>query len=362
MGCTKSTPSSPRAGDAASASAGNPIEFGYWGIKGFGETCRWVSLYLQLNIKEWNPQSPEEWGKVKSTKGPFPNLPYIQDDGFYLSESSAIPVYLINKSGKTELLGKGTKDMAHMRMIQGVLDDVKLGFLKVVFGTEEKATALTKSLSEGGDTAGKINNLVAYLASKAYFLNYLSLVDIEFAYLATLLGAIAMSLEVPCPFSKHANLRALIARVKNLPGIKERVMNSKQIPFMPPKMFPVPLLTTAQIEEKFPCSGDCTSWSIGSAICVQKNSEKHYGICVGGKIVTVRQSREKKESSEICMEDRFGDFWILGCLVEKGTQASADAANKHLEEYFKTKTGDSWTSGSELSKKFAEKCIGKTIN
>ena len=360
MGCTKSTPSSPKAGDAPSA--GNEIEFGYWGIKGFGETCRWIGLYLQLNLKEWNPQSPEEWGKKKQTKGPFPNLPYIQDGDFFLSESSAIPVYLIKKAGKTELLGKDLKDIVRLRMIQGVLDDVKSGFLKVVFGGDDKAGALSKILAEGGETAAKIQSLSSFLAEKSFFLGYLSLVDFDFVYLATLLGAIAMSMEVACPFSKHANLRALMARVKNLPGIRERVMNSKQTPFMPPGMFPVPLLTSAQIEEKFPCSGDCSSWSIGSAVCVQKNGEKHFGICVGGKIVTVRQSREKKDAAEVCMEDRFGDFWILGCLAEKGSQAFADAANRHLEEYLKNKTGEPWTSGTELSKKFAEKCVGKSIN
>ena len=259
MGCTKSTPSNPNSAPvvagaagvtAPAAVSGDSIEFGYWGIKGFGETCRWVLLYLGTPYKEWNPASPEEWGKKKPTTGEFPNLPYIKDGSFYLSETSAIPPYLISKAGKTDLLGKNLKDKALLRTLEGVLDDVKAGFMKVIMGKEDRKAALGKALGDGADTANKIAQLSAFLGSKEHFLGYLSLVDIEFAYLATLLGAMAISLELACPFGKHANLKQLIGRVVALPGIRERVANSKQVPFMPPQMFPFPLLTAADIEKQ----------------------------------------------------------------------------------------------------------------
>jgi glutathione S-transferase len=37
----------------------------------------------------------------------FPNLPYVIDGDFKLTESKAIHLYIIKKSGKTDLLGKG---------------------------------------------------------------------------------------------------------------------------------------------------------------------------------------------------------------------------------------------------------------
>ena len=235
---------------APAAGSGDCIEFGYWGIKGFGETCRWVLLYLGLKYTEWNPASPEEWGKKKPTTGAFPNLPYIKDGAFHLSETSAIPAYLISKAGKTELLGKDLKDKALLRTIEGVLDDIKAGFMKVIMGKEDRKEALGKALAETGDTAKKIANLSIFLGSKQHFLGYLTLVDIEFAYLATLLGAMAISLQLACPFGKHENLKQLIGKVIALPGIRERVANSKQTPFMPPQMFPFPLLTAAEIEQQ----------------------------------------------------------------------------------------------------------------
>lgn len=55
----------------------------------------------------------------------FPNLPCLVDGDFKISESSAIPRYIINKSGKTELLGKTIHDQAKVDEFNGVLGDVR---------------------------------------------------------------------------------------------------------------------------------------------------------------------------------------------------------------------------------------------
>jgi glutathione S-transferase len=55
----------------------------------------------------------------------FPNLPCLVDGDFKISESSAIPRYVANKSGKTDLLGKNTHDQAQLDQFLGVLGDVR---------------------------------------------------------------------------------------------------------------------------------------------------------------------------------------------------------------------------------------------
>ncbi len=44
----------------------------------------------------------------------FPNLPYLIDGDFKLTESRAINLYVIMKSGKTDLLGKTIEDKARV--------------------------------------------------------------------------------------------------------------------------------------------------------------------------------------------------------------------------------------------------------
>lgn len=223
--------------------------FGYWGVKGFGETSRWVLAFLKIKHQEWNPSSYDEWIKAKAAGlGSFPNLPFIRDDNFFLTESAAVVQYLVTKSGRVELLGKGFKDMSVVRQIQGVLGDLRKDFMTAVQSPSNQAAVLSKSLAADGSITQKISKLGAFLGSKEYFLSYLTIADIEFTYYSEIFAAIAVSLGLENPFTKSEKLKLLIDRVKSLQGIKERVAATKQVPFLPAPMVPFQLLTSAQIE------------------------------------------------------------------------------------------------------------------
>lgn len=55
----------------------------------------------------------------------FPNLPYLIEGDFKLTESSAIVSYIVEKSGKCELLGKNPEDAGMVGNIIGVLTDTR---------------------------------------------------------------------------------------------------------------------------------------------------------------------------------------------------------------------------------------------
>ena len=53
---------------------------------------------------------------------PFPNLPYLTDDDYKLTESSAVEQYIIKKGGKKiELMGKDPKESAIINMLVSVI-------------------------------------------------------------------------------------------------------------------------------------------------------------------------------------------------------------------------------------------------
>jgi glutathione S-transferase len=224
------------------------MEFGYWGIKGVAEPIRWLIAHLGLDVKEWNPANPEEWGARKASTGPFPNLPFLVDGDFALTESGAIPVYLITKAGKTELLGKTVQDQARVRQIEGVLADIRQTFFKVIFTPGDHKETIGKAIEAGSAIATKIDLIAAFLADREYFLGYLTWADFQFAYLSQIAGAVAHSLGLKCPVAGHANLQALVKRVIALPGVAVRFNASKPVPFMPPTMMPFPVHTTAELE------------------------------------------------------------------------------------------------------------------
>lgn len=58
----------------------------------------------------------------------LPNLPLLIDGDFILSESWAIPEYIINFYGNHELLGKDIKSKANHTMILGGIRDFSTTF------------------------------------------------------------------------------------------------------------------------------------------------------------------------------------------------------------------------------------------
>ena len=77
------------------------IVFGYWGIRGRGQLARYILEYTEQEYTEKRYSNPQDWfGKDKpELKTPYPNLPYITDGDFSLSESNALINYIVRKSG-----------------------------------------------------------------------------------------------------------------------------------------------------------------------------------------------------------------------------------------------------------------------
>ena len=54
----------------------------------------------------------------------FPNIPYLIDGDFKLTESIAIAKYIIKRSGRTELLGKTLQDEGLVENLIGVIKEI----------------------------------------------------------------------------------------------------------------------------------------------------------------------------------------------------------------------------------------------
>lgn len=90
------------------------VKLCYWGIRGLAQTPRLLLAYSGVEFEDYHYTDSDKWFQEdKLHLGlDFPNLPYLVDGEFNITESTAIHRYIIKKWGKTELLGKTLQDNA----------------------------------------------------------------------------------------------------------------------------------------------------------------------------------------------------------------------------------------------------------
>lgn len=217
------------------------VTFGYWGVKGAGEPIRWLLHHLGKEFNEVNPTKeswPEQKAQLVSEGLEFPNLPYLVDGDWKMTESRAIPYYIANKYERSDLFGNDWKELTRLKELEGVYDDIRQELFKAAFNPEYK-TKLTEGTQEGSKILTKLTQLSKALGDKEYFLGHITYFDIGFAYFIQMAEFLFTGAGVDSPTTQFENFAALNDRITNLPGIKEHIASEKgQRPFIPPTYLP----------------------------------------------------------------------------------------------------------------------------
>ncbi|VDD84181.1 unnamed protein product [Mesocestoides corti] len=195
----------------------------YWDIRGICESSRLLLRYLGEDFEEkrykWGPApafDPREWLSVKYSLGlDFPNLPYLIDGDFKLTQSSAILEYIADKHGMIPACParRAALHMLHNEVYDFLMDfgvvcyspdfeKLKPGFLE---RASRKLDEFEKYLGENQWLTGDEINYPDF--SLCEFLNQL----IKFE---------------PACLDNHPKLKAYLNRFESLPNIKDYMASS----------------------------------------------------------------------------------------------------------------------------------------
>lgn len=151
------------------------------------------------------------WTNVKPTLGlDFPNIPYLMDGEYKITETLAIHKYLADKY-KPALLGADAAQRGQVTMIQGILTDFKNAITTPCYATGDKA-AIQATI------AAKLPAIVTFLGDKKFLVGE-SETYVDFYFYEVI--QLAVHCLQPELFTLFPTVGAYAGRVADLPGLKE---------------------------------------------------------------------------------------------------------------------------------------------
>lgn len=156
----------------------------------------------------------ESWFEEKDKLGlDFPNLPYLIDGDFKLTESEAIMKYICMKYNP-KLLGKTQEDKGRILMVESVLRDLK----KLAYSPAYKKNGTVDDFLPAKTT---VFNLMEYIHKNNYeFLGGSEVAFVDF-YLFEIVSWLNGTVFNDSMVKEHIQLNGYMSRMKNLPGFAQ---------------------------------------------------------------------------------------------------------------------------------------------
>jgi len=151
------------------------VKLAYWGIRGLAQVPRLLLSFSGVEFEDYTYTVGDKWFKEdKLHLGlDFPNLPYLVDGEYNITESAAIQRYIIKRWGKTELLGKTIQDNAVIESFLSIFTEISSAVKGLFFNKDYEA-------AKGGiieKYAPKLEQLNKFVGEKSFVLGYLTLAD-----------------------------------------------------------------------------------------------------------------------------------------------------------------------------------------
>mmetsp|Transcript_47145 Transcript_47145/g.54617 ORF Transcript_47145/g.54617 Transcript_47145/m.54617 type:complete len:221 (+) Transcript_47145:29-691(+) len=181
----------------------------YWPMQGSAHPARLLLAYHKIDFEDKYYSDKKDWfeNDKKTLKMDLPNVPYLRDGDFILTESSAMLHYAAVKTGNKELLGKTDVDAAKITQLYGFSGDIQAALLGLVVDKEyekNRDTYLAEKI------APFLDKLSKYLGEKEFPIGYLTWADFKVFFILDVLQRMN-----PEFLAKWPNLEKYHERINN---------------------------------------------------------------------------------------------------------------------------------------------------
>ncbi|KRX04409.1 Thioredoxin-like fold [Pseudocohnilembus persalinus] len=197
------------------------VVLGYWPIRGKAQFLRYLLEYTQIPYEDKIYTDPKQWFEQdkKNLGIEFPNLPYLIDGDFKLTESAAIGKYIANKSQQADqLLGNNNLNkFGQINMLYSVIHDLQAQINKLCYQFDEKTFEAQKEQFYKDNIEKFVQNLSSYLANKKFLLGEeLTLPDFVFFEMIDQLNYM-----LPEQIKEFENLKNYIKNFREVESLKK---------------------------------------------------------------------------------------------------------------------------------------------
>lgn len=195
---------------------------GYWKIRGLASGLRYQLVYSGVDFTEEQYAAGEapdfdrsSWMNVKFEQGlDFPNLPYLKDGDYLMTETKAIHSYIAAKWCPALLCLDDVKAHGNAEMMWGIVHDVKMFSTMECYRSEEGKEALAEKVLAKWEEKG----LAKWMHGKTYIAgDKLSFTDFS---LAEVIEQHAWITDGKL-YEVHPHVKEYRDRIFNLPKLKE---------------------------------------------------------------------------------------------------------------------------------------------
>ncbi|EAR95008.1 glutathione S-transferase, amine-terminal domain protein (macronuclear) [Tetrahymena thermophila SB210] len=204
------------------------IILGYWNLRGYGQSIRLLLEYLQVEYQDkLYHENGEEWFGTdkKNLNTNFPNLPYVIDGDVVVTESKVIPIYIIKKFKRFDLIGQNVdgsynqNEITYLQLqeiLKELLDKLEAQ-ARIPSFKEEKEKIFNEQFNI---TFEKIKK---QLGNQEYLLGNLTYVDLYFYEVLRNFQLFYPKIQI---FTEY------LKRIENIPQIKEYIQTKENKTFI----------------------------------------------------------------------------------------------------------------------------------
>ncbi|XP_018495947.1 glutathione S-transferase Mu 1 [Galendromus occidentalis] len=213
------------------ASADDSVaQFGYWNIRGLGQSIRHVLNYCEVQYDERTydfgekNDTRENWLKEKFTLGlDFPNLPYLKMGEVKLTQSLAILRYLARRGG---LFPQTEEGQQRVDVIEQQTNDIIWDCVRLCYGESYSDKEKEEYMKQFQEL--RCEQLEKFLGDRNYIAGE-QLTYVDFLLWETLDQHRTLWPEYEKMYSKHPKLESYLKRIEGLPKVAKFLESEKCI-------------------------------------------------------------------------------------------------------------------------------------